>query len=153
MRIADPLTHVPLASLPDAPFPILLVDKGVPRIVILDDGHNLPPLKAGQTYLVAQGEAERIEDQLQQRQPSRSGGWELRVEQQTADRQRIELYFVDDGYSGGAYDDTATRITPKYRKRTGPGFAFIASAVAFAMSAALWLPIAFYLRLRSRKRS
>ncbi|MCU1227650.1 MAG: hypothetical protein JWO97_534 [Acidobacteria bacterium] len=72
--------------------------------------------------------------------------WVLNVKRIGPERQRIELYWMNDGYRGGAYEATATSIAPLYRKLAGPLFAAVFGGLATLMSAALWLLIGFLLR-------
>jgi hypothetical protein len=69
-------------------------------------------------------------------------------------RQHIELYWMSDGYSGGAYEATAASFIPRYRKITGPGFAFVFGGIAILINTAIWMAgaLAFRWWRRSRDR-
>jgi hypothetical protein len=139
MRLADPLTHRSVETRSPEPFPILIVSGDGPRVRMVEDLRNVPALPEGATYLVTPGQEDSFQRALNESWPDRNeSGWVLKVEQTAPDRQRIQLYLMGDGYWGGAYDATADSVTPRYRKTTGPGFAFIAVAVALGINTALW---------------
>lgn len=151
-RIADPMTHAPMASQPHRLFPVLVMAGDVPWIVKTTDPGALPPLPRHVSYLVPREGEAAIERSLSERHLPASGGhWRLRVEQLGAGRQEIELYWISDGYAGGAYEATATTIVPKYRKVTGPGFAFVVLGTAVGMAVLLWLPVAAVVWYRARR--
>ena len=153
-RLADPLTHRPVETHSAEPFPVLVVHGDQARVLMLDDLRSIPPLPAGATYLVPQGkEAAFQRDLYAQAPPGVDSSWVLRVKPSAADRQRIELYLMGDGYWGGAYDATHSTVTPRYRKTTGPGFAFIAGSVALATNMGLWAIGAASFRVLRQKRS
>jgi hypothetical protein len=132
-RIADPMTHHPFPGGLDLQFPVLVVD-GVHGVVHLMKPPYAPPvLTAGQTFLIPRG-------------ATPGGHWNLEVENIAPDRQRVELYRVDDGYSGGVYEATRTTVRPLYRKITGPGFAFVFGGIALAINMIGWLLAALIFR-------
>lgn len=139
-KIADPTTNRPLAFLPEARFPILVMRGGEPHVALVNDVRRIPPLPPGSSYLVPAGREKAIEAAITAQAPRDwDGSWKLRVKPLTPQRQRIELFRIHDGYRGGAYDATTTSVTPRYRKFTGPGFALVAGEVAFVVNAAAWL--------------
>jgi hypothetical protein len=146
IRVADPMTHLPVTSRPGVPFPVLVIDGGVPAIVTVDPG-AVPPLPRGASYLVPRGREAEVERRLNAGD-TRDGSWRLRVEHLGPARQHIELYWISDGYFGGAYEATATAIVPRYRKLTGAGFAFIVLATATGMALLVWVPLLVLLRRR-----
>lgn len=133
VRIAEPMTHMPIGELPEMPFPILVMRGSTPAVVLVRELRQLQPLPAGSSYLI---ETDRIS--TVQRELARQGQWTLTVRSIGADRERIELYWTDDGYNGGVYEATPTTIVPLYRKYTGPGFALVVGGVAFAIAAFAW---------------
>jgi hypothetical protein len=138
-RLAEPRTHVPLDALGKRPFPIVVMRGNVPAVMLLDDPRHVP---AGASVLIPPGAEQRFHDR----------NWVLHVDRIRADRQRIELYWMEDGYDGGVYEATPTTIRPLYRKFTGPGFALIAAQRAFLLAAAIWiLPAALTLWLTRRR--
>jgi len=68
----------------------------------------------------------------------RESSWVLNVRALAADRERIELFLLGGGYSGGVYEATASTIIPLYRNVTGPGFAFIFGSLALLMNSVAW---------------
>ncbi|HET7436051.1 MAG TPA: hypothetical protein VFN10_15180 [Thermoanaerobaculia bacterium] len=150
-RLADAKTIVPLAAAPDRPFPLLVLRNGVPEIVRVTDLRAIPPLPAGTTYLVPEGAEESIARRVTP--PHADGRWVLHVQRLAPAQQRIELYWMHNGYAGGIYDATATHVMPRYRKITGPGFAFIVLRIAAGISLAICAAVvAAALVLRSRLR-
>lgn len=138
-RLADPMTRVPVDALPDARFPIVVVSGDDARVQYLDDVRRVPPLPAGASYLIPPGRDVAIERQLNaSHRPAAEGGWRLRVRHLAPERQHIELFWIHDGYSGGAYEATRTSVSPRYRKHTGPGFAFVAAGIALLINAVMW---------------
>ena len=138
MRIADPMTHVRVDLL-DRPFPVLVMTGGVPRVQRVRDLRRVPVLPSGSSYLIPAGQDDVIQTQLNEDLPPHAeGGWVLRVRRLTPQRQHIELYWMNDGYSGGAYEATASSFFPRYRKMTGPGFAFVFGGIAFLLNLLIW---------------
>ena len=138
MRIADPMTHKRVDLL-NRPFPVLVMTGGVPRVQRIEDLRRVPKLPPGSSYLVPAGQDDVIEMQLNEHLPPLAeGGWVLRVRRLTPQRQHIELYWMNDGYSGGAYEATASSFSPRYRKITGPGFAFVFGGVALLINLMIW---------------
>ena len=140
VRLAEPMTHQPLDSSDASPFPILVVTGATGRVEMLGNPKQRPEAPPGSTYLVPPGKAQEIQGYLQMHEPrkDRDGGWTLRVEERSPTLQRIELLWLDDGFSGSVYDAEPTRITPLYRKLTGPGFAFVFGPLAIALNLVLW---------------
>jgi hypothetical protein len=139
MTIADPITHRPLYAFPGAPFPVVITTGGVPRVHFIQDVRHTPTLPAGSSYLIPSGEDKHLQDELNaRRRAGADGGWVLRVHRVAPRRQHIELYWMSDGYSGGGYEATASSISPRYRKLTGPGFAFIFGGITLVMNLVLW---------------
>jgi hypothetical protein len=135
-RVTDPLTHKPFNRA--WPFPILIV-KGNEARVLHEDHYQPPILGEGETFLVPAGKADAFERALNDaRPPGRDSAWVLRVDQTAADRQRIELYLMGDGYSGSVYEATRLSVTPLYSKLTGPAFSFVFAGVALVMNLVLW---------------
>jgi hypothetical protein len=138
MTIADPMTHIRVDSL-DRPFPVLVMTGDVPRVRPIDDLRRVPKLPSGSTYLIPAGQEDVIETQLNEHLPPHAeGGWVLRVRRLAPQRQHIELYWMNDGYSGGAYEATASSFLPRYRKMTGPGFAFVFGGIASLINLVMW---------------
>lgn len=146
-QMTDSYTHVPIDREPQRTFPLVVMTRNMPHLVMAETAHQIPPLPAGSSYLIPIGADRAIQDRLNEQIPNRDGGWKLDVERITPGHQRIELYWLNDGYSGGAYDATATSITPLYWKITGPGYAFIFGGPAMLMTAALWLMVALLIYL------
>ena len=139
MRLADPLTRHPVETRSPERFPILIMSGDNARVLMLEDPSKVPPLPEGATYLVPDGKEETVRRAINnQWQKGFDSSWVLEVERHGSDRQHIRLYLIGDGYWGGAYDATASNITLRYRKSTGPGFAFIAAGIALLVNAALW---------------
>jgi hypothetical protein len=147
IRISDSQTHYPIDWQPARSFPLIVMNGHTPNLVIAKNPHQIPPLPAGSSYLIPSGADRAIQDRLNERlHDPNDGMWVLNVERIEPQRQRIELYWMNDGYSGGAYEATATSITPLYRKLAGPLFAAVFGGLAALMSAALWLIIGFLIR-------
>jgi hypothetical protein len=137
--VAEPMTHKPLDLGQPARFPILVVEGDRPRVLMLEDPHKIPTLPPGATYLVPAGKDEAFQQYLNDHAEHLPDvGWMLKVHRSGPDRQRIELFLMGDGFSGGVYDATAHAVTPVYRKLTGPGFAFIVIDLAMLSNLALW---------------
>ena len=150
MRLADPLTHEPLDVPPAGPFPVLVVDRNEPRIVMLDAPHATPSLPSGATFLIPEGLVRQFEEflwKVDPATPERDSSWALDVEQLEPGKQRIELYLMGDGYRGTVYDATARSVKLLHWKIAGPGFAFvIALVLALPLNVALWLGALLFVR-------
>lgn len=154
--LAEPRTHKPLDLGPPIDFPILVVEGDTPRVLQLADPHKIPALPPGATYLVPEGKEAAFQQYFNdQFDPARDAGWVLKVHRTGPDRQRIELFLMGDGFWGGVYDAEATRVTPLYRKLTGPGFAFDVMGLAMLLNLAIWgIGALIYARVqRWRKKS
>jgi hypothetical protein len=152
-RVVDPMTHIPVGSMPEEAFPVLVMRVGVPHVALVRDVRALPPLLPGESYLVPDGEDERIEQKLRAaQQGERFGVWKLRVQRLAAGRQEIELFWASDGYHGGGYEATATAVAPKYRKVTGPGFALFFGGLALLVNIVLWSPVVLLAWLLQQRR-
>lgn len=139
-RLADPLTHrsVDQENL-RGPFPVVVVNGDQAWVAMPEDPHNVPPPPSGASYLVPLERMRSIEQYLRDHDTTqRDSSWVLRAKALSADRQRIELFLMGDGYWGGAYEATSTTVTPLYRKITGPGFAFIFGPLAFMLNSVAW---------------
>lgn len=137
--IADPMTHMAVERLPEMRFPLVVIARGAPRVLLLTDPHRLPALPPDASYLIPEGADQSVETALNASlRAGTEGGWVLRVRRRTPTEQRIDLVWMNDGYAGGVYEATATTIRPLYRKFTGPGFAFLFGGVALVLNAALW---------------
>lgn len=146
MRIADPMTHVRVDLL-DRPFPVVVMTGGVPRVQRIQDFRRVPMLPSGSSYLIPEGQDDVIQTQLNEHLPPHvDGGWVLRVRQLTPQRQHIELFWMNDGFSGGVYEATASSFLPRYRKMTGPGFAFVFGGIAYLINVVMWAVIALAIR-------
>ncbi|HEX9985416.1 MAG TPA: hypothetical protein VGF69_19320 [Thermoanaerobaculia bacterium] len=133
------MTRVAVAAIPDRAFPLVVMDGGVPRVSAIGDVGGIPAFPAGASYLIPDGQERAVEARLNADAPRDADGrWVLRVERVSVDRQQIELYRMDDGYWGGGYEATPSSITPRYRKITGPGFAFVVGRYALFFNVALW---------------
>jgi hypothetical protein len=130
MSIAEPMSHWPVDVVHAAPFPVVIMTAGVPRVHVVRDVRHMPILPAGSSYLIPPGKDEVVEAAL--------GGWILTVRRLTPERQLIDLYWMDDGYSGGGYEATASSVSLRYRKVTGPGFAFVFGGIALSINLVLW---------------
>ena len=154
MRLADPLTRHPVETRSPERFPILIVSGDNARVLMLEDPGKLPPLPEGATYLVPDGREESVQRAINEQWPKDfDSSWVVEVERHGPDRQHIRLYLIGDGYWGGAYDATASSVTPRYRKSTGPGFAFIGAGLACLVNATLWGLGAVILRTARRRRA
>lgn len=156
LRLTDSWTHVPLDRTPSQGFPVLVIKGEEPRIVMAGDPRNLPPLAVGETFLVPDGKERAFHEVINADAPvGRDSSWILRVDRLAPGRQRIELYLMGDGFSGGVYEATHTAVTPLYRKHTGPGFSWIFGTAALAMNVVLWSiafgGLAVFRRWRSRR--
>lgn len=139
MRVADPMTNVPLHELRGKPFPVVVLTGRTAHVEFLTDSHPSVKLSPGSSFLIPAGQEGAVEAQLNdQWTPGREGGWTLRVTRKDPQHQRIELYWVHDGYSGGGYDASDTAIIPHYYKSTGPGFGIICGVLALVFNAVLW---------------
>lgn len=155
VRLADPMTRQPLDSSDGSPFPILVVTGATGRVEMLGNPRQRPVPPPGSTYLVPPGKSEEIEQYLWRHEPRRDGdgSWTLRVEERSPALQRIELLWSGDGFSGGVYDAESTRVTPLYRKLTGPGFAFMFGPLAIALNLGLWALVRFLWRRHLERRA
>lgn len=137
VRVADPMTHVPLRGI-DLPFPVAVMTAGRPHVLYIKDVMHPPP----GSYLLPTGHDEAIVAALNALgPPDAEGTWVVHVERIDAGRERVELYFMHDGYSGGVYEATATSVRPLYRKFTGPGFGIVCGGLAILASACLCLAV------------
>lgn len=147
MTIADPMTNISLQAVPQRRFPVLVMTDDTPRVELLQDLRQIPTLPAGSSYLVPRGREKAVEAALNANHPPGIEGiWVLRVRPISRERQRIELFWMNDGYVGGAYEATQTSISPLHRKMTGPGFAFIFGGVALLINTAMWSAVLFAFR-------
>lgn len=127
LKLVDPMTHSPVDhNKPRGPFPVFVVNGNQASVAMVEDPHNVPPAPSGASYLVPFERRRSFDHDT----VHRDSGWVLRVKGLAADRQRIELFLIGDGYWGGAYEATSTTITPLYRKTTGPAFALIFAPLA-----------------------
>jgi len=139
MEIADPMTHKRVEISSDLRFPVVVMTGDAPRIHLIDDMRRLPELSPGSSYLIPAGKDKAVERSLNEKLPRHAdGGWVLRVERVAPHRQHIELFWMNDGYSGGGYEATPSSFLPRYRMSTGPGFAFIFGGIAIAINLGLW---------------
>jgi hypothetical protein len=146
-RIADPRTHVPVERLPEGQFPVVVFRGDAARVEFLRDLRHLPELDAHSSYLVPAAKEEAVQRALNDRVPPHADGmWVLDVRQLAPDRQHIELYWMQDGYAGGGYEATRRTIAPRYRKITGPGFAFVFGGVAVLINVGIWGAILLAMR-------
>jgi hypothetical protein len=137
--LAEPTTHTGLDLGQPSDFPILLVEGDTPRVLKLSDPHHIPALPPGAAYLVPEGKDAAFQQYFNDHfDRARDVGWVLKVHRLGPERQRIELFLMGDGWWGGAYDATATTVTPLYRKLTGPGFAFVVMGLAMLANLAIW---------------
>ena len=152
-RLADPLTRDRLETPSAEPFPILVLEGDNARVIMVEDLRNIPPLPVGATYLVPSNKEASVQRAINANWPPElNNSWVLKVERPEPSQQKIELYLIGDGYWGGAYDATERTVNPRYRKRAGPGFAFIALPCALTMNAALWgVGWLSFARCRSRR--
>lgn len=140
-RLADPMTHSPVNQENlRGPFPVVVMNDDQAWVAMPEDPHDVPPPPSGASYLVPLERTRSIERYLRDHDTEhRDSSWVLNVQALAADRQRIELFLLGDGYWGGVYEATATTITPLYRKVTGPGFAFIFGPLALLMNSVVWV--------------
>jgi hypothetical protein len=133
-------TYIPIRSdVGKQDFPVLVVAGDKAWVNILQNPHDVPPPPVGASYLVPLEKAARIERFIREHDtPGIDASWKLQVSELSSDRQRIELVRLGDGYWGGIYDATATTITPKYKKITGPLFAFVILLVTLVLKGLLW---------------
>jgi hypothetical protein len=152
MRLVDPMTHRPLSA-PPAEFPVLVMTGERAHIERIDDVNRPPVARPGSTYLVPLAKVDEIQQQLHEpeHRVADDGGWLLRVEGRGANRQRIELVWLAEGFFGGVYDASPTTITPLYEKLTGPGFALVFGPLATGLNVLLWLPVWLVLLWRRRR--
>jgi hypothetical protein len=155
MKIADPLTIEPIGRWDGTRFPVVLMTGDTPRVVFMTKASDFAvPPPAGSSYLIPSGKDRAVEAALnRQRPPDVGGRWVLHVARPSPDRQKIELYSMNDGYRGGGYEATNTTVTPRYRKITGPGFGCVAGGVAILINAALWSLAALVFRVVRRGRA
>jgi hypothetical protein len=92
MRVADPMTNAPLATLPGRPFPVLVVKGVEARVNLEKDSSHIPPPASGWSYLVGPETEARIERYINEHQPVRDGNWVVRVTAVAPGIQRIALY-------------------------------------------------------------
>lgn len=138
--LTESMTVRPLHPYDSARFPVALVFEDDARIRWLGKPNEPPgPPPENASFLVPEGKAAEVVRHLRGHEdPKMDGGWMLEVKPLSAERQRIELYWMADGYRGGIYEATATTVTPLFRKVTGPGYAFVLGPVALALNGALW---------------
>lgn len=138
-RLADPLARVSVDKLQGSPFPVLIVERDRGVVEVLRDTSKAPVLRPGQSFLIPPDRRDALlRDIDQMRRPGAEGGWELNVRDLGPGKQHIELYWVNDGYIGGAYEATSDSIRPLYRKITGPGFASIFGGLALLLNVLGW---------------
>jgi hypothetical protein len=158
-RLAEPMTHVAVRAVPDRAFLVVVMDGDVPRVSSIGDVTRIPAPPEGASYLIPAGQERVVEARLNADAPRDADGrWVLSVKQVAVDRQHIELYRMNDGYWGNGYEATPSSITPRYRKITGPGFAFVVGRYALLLNAAVWAGVAlvFWLAryaLRARRKN
>ncbi len=152
-RLTDPMTDVPLGTVPSLDLPVVVVTGTRAEVILTKYPFRVPSIAKGSSFLVPKGKEKAIEQYLRDHEnPHAEGGWWLRVKQLGSDRQRIELFWVNDGFRGGAYEATAATVTPLYQKFTGPGFGIAVAVVAFCGNALLWALALGLLWLYRRKR-
>jgi hypothetical protein len=134
------MTHRPVVdSRFREPFPVLVVEGEKAWVSMAEEPYRIPPPPPGASYLVPPEKAPRLEQYLREHDTvHQQSSWVLRVKPVSAGQQRIELFLMGDGYWGGVYDATRDTATPRYRKITGPGFAFIFGPVALLLNGAAW---------------
>ena len=138
-RVGDPMTHRPIENLDDGPLPILVMSGEIPRIERVRT-IDVPAPPAGASYLIPVSRVSAVEAYLDQHQdPRAEGSWVLRVEELAPDRQRIEFYWVNDGYFGTVYEATPRSVRLLHRKRTGPAFGIFAGLIALGFNTAMWV--------------
>lgn len=132
MRIADPMTNVAPDPARSTRFPVLVFHGDRHQRLTVDTSQPIPALSPGSSYLVPLGAEKTVKRSLA------GESWRLHVERPAPGRQLIELYHVDDGYRGAAYEATASTVKLRSLKITGPGFAFVFGGLALLMNLALW---------------
>lgn len=142
-KIADPMTHRRLDQHANAAFSIVIMTDDTARLERVQNG-RIPPLPPGSSYLIPRAYGRAVEAQL-------GPPWEVNVAELGPGRQHIEVVWVDDGYSGAGYEATASSITPRYLKITGPAFGCIFGGVALLLNVTLWLAASAAIR-RWRRR-
>jgi hypothetical protein len=153
-RLADPMTNVPLGTVPSMSLPVIVVTGTRAEVTLAKYPFRIPTVAKGSSYLVPDGQERAIEKYLRGHQdPRAEGGWSLRVKRIGSSRQRIELYWINDGYRGGGYEASPTAVKPLYQKITGPGFGIVVAAVAFLTNSVLWGSAVCLLRVYRRKRA
>ncbi len=153
-KIADPMTHRPFRAGDEMSFPVLVVSNDSSRVQLLDPPYPSPTLKSGESFLVPEDREGEIERELAASQlRGTEGSWTIEVENVGAGKQQIQLYWVNDGYSGGVYEATSASVRPLHRKITGPGFAFVFGGLALGINLTVWGAGALLVRrLRARNR-
>jgi len=135
------MTHVALGRV-ERKFPVVVMTAGRPHVLFLEDVNHPPPVSPGSSYLLPAGRDEAIVASLNALRPSDADGtWVVHVERVDPERERVELYYMRDGYEGGVYEATATSVRPLYRKITGPGFALVFGGLASLVSACVCLVV------------
>lgn len=151
--LADPLTNVSLGSIPGMRFPVVVVAGERANVQFLAHLRRVPAPPAGWSYLVPRGRERAIQQAINAaRPPGTEGMWILRVRHLTPERQRIELFWMDDGYAGGAYEATRTSVRPLHQKMTGPGFAIVCGGIALLLDSASWWTVLALVRRRRARR-
>jgi hypothetical protein len=146
-KILEPSTHVPIDMKWARRFPIVVMEGDAPRVYFAEYPRQMPPLPPRSSYLIPAGADRAVQDRLnEQREPGSEGVWVLHITRVDAGRQRIELYWMNDGFSGGGYEATASSITPLYRKITGPGFMIWAVEVAAIATTVIGAVLALLIR-------
>lgn len=146
------MTNVPIRVVPSMRFPVVVMTGSSARVQFLDDLHRIPALPATSTYLIASPSS--AETQLNaQRPPEAEGIWVLKVRPIAPGRQKIELYSMNDGYRGGAYEATRTTMRPLYYKITGPGFAFVFGGIALLFDVVVWWAVLVGIRAMRQSRA
>src|ERR1043166_4618355 len=113
-NLADPITNASLESAPDMRFPVLVMTGETARVQLLQDLRRIPKLPTGSSYLVPRGREKAVQAAINaNRSAGIEGGWVLRVRPMTPERQRIELFWMNDGYRGLVYEATRTTISPR----------------------------------------
>ena len=139
--LVDPMSHCPVdaKNLEDLPFPVLVVKGDEAWVERPSNPHSAGPPPPGASYLIPLDRTREIERYLRDHDTvHRKSGWVLNVTSVSANRQNVELFLMGDGYWGGAYEATATTITPLYRKVAGPSFAIVFGSVALMMNVSAW---------------
>ena len=140
VRVADPWTHRPVQyGSSGRGFPVVVVDGDDARVEMVEDPWSVPAPPAGASYLVPSGRVRSVGRSIRANEHARRDReWVLFVEDVSEGRQRVELFLLGDGYWGGAYEATATTVTPLYRKTTGPGFSLVVILAAHILNGAAW---------------